>query len=825
MFKKIFNPTLVISLELALIAMSISSMIISLVILPDHYNKNIAWQNQHAKSLAMQFSLAIQTGRDKTVENLIDVSLKQFPELASIAIKSNNKTLISSPNHQKYWEQKTQKQKAATNITIEIPRAQGTPIELAICYKVQTYKWYQSPGFRTGLYIISGTFIMYLIFIRKMFRKALSGETASSTERVNEIFNTMSEAVVVLDKQERIILANNEFLELIDKSFPEIKETKINNQNWLEKPAIMPWTKTINEKTVVKGAQMSIQHKTENSIILANTTPIIDKDNTLNGVMVTLNDVTELHKQNEKIKVAMAELKENHKKIQAQNETLKEMSMKDPLTGCLNRRAFFELFESEWSGSKRHGYELSCIMLDIDFFKKINDNYGHSKGDEVLRVVPQVIRENIRKTDLVCRYGGEEFCLLMPHTDIAAAAIVAEKIRLKVEESNPGEIHTTMSIGISSAIFDPKSPQDLIDQADKALYFSKANGRNQHTRWDEIPEDMEIVSENQKKEEPKHFSGSTTISTLTDIPFQAVNALITALEQRDAMIGMHSRRVADLCVAIARDIMDHIDLYILEVAALLHDIGKIGVPDSILTKSTELSKTELATINYHMKNGAKILENAFHSSELTGIIKYNGAWFGGTPGYEELPVGENIPLRSRIIYVATAYDSMITDSVYRQSKTPQEAIAELKENSPKQFDPWVVSRLEEIISARREERAYMIPDEEDIKALRIGLEIEKLICAAEAEDIAMMSTLASSLANDATKLDIPEVAYPAAVLSEGIEKGKRLSELLQLVNELISECNRHQEQALKHKRKIQSDIDHDTSETPLESKAGESPED
>ncbi|MBN2065040.1 MAG: diguanylate cyclase [Sedimentisphaerales bacterium] len=793
MFK--INKIFAISLELALIAMSVASLAVTLWLLPGQKLKESQWINQHGRAIAVQFSLALQTGKDKTVENLMNISLEQYPQLGSIAIRSEGRTLMATANHNQLWDSKTQQEKALTNLSFTISRSKGAPLELQLAYKTQDTVWYKTDNFIVSVLVLFGTLIIYLMLIRKMLKKTLPENESESSERVNEIFNTMAEAVVVLDNEENIILANNEFQKLTSKSFPDLKASQINRLNWQDKPETMPWTKAIKNKELVKGIQMTIEMVSgEKRLVVANSTPVKDKDQSINGVMVTLNDITEIHLQNEKIKAAMAELKESHKKIQAQNAALKQMSMQDPLTGCLNRRAFFDIFDTEWSGSKRYGYELSCFMLDIDFFKKINDNHGHSAGDEVLKVVSELIRKMVRKSDHVCRYGGEEFCILLPHTDVASAALAAEKIRQKVEESYPSDIRVTISIGISATCFNANSPQELIDQADKALYYSKDTGRNRYTSWDKLPPE-EILSQNGKQSQSLVPDDSESY-TYIEIPFQAVNALINALEQRDAMTGMHCRRVADLCVAIARGLMGQVDIYILEVAALLHDIGKISVPDEILNKKTALSDAELVTMSYHLRRGVEIIENSFHSSELTGILKYRGAWYGGTPNKPEIPIGENIPLRSRIIHAATAYDSMVTGSLYRQAKSIDEALAVLKENSPAQFDPLIVARLTEIVTARKEEREYMLPNENEIKALRIGLEIEKLICAAESEDMALMNDLAKSLAKDATTLEIPELAYPAAVLGESIEKGKHMAELLPLVIDIISECNKQNEKII-----------------------------
>ncbi len=793
MFK--INKIFAVSLELALIAMSVASLAVTLWLMPGQKLKENQWINQHGRAVAVQFSLALQAGKDSTIQNLMNISLEQYPELGSIAIRSDGKIIMATADHEKLWDSKTQQEKALTNLSFTISRLKGAPLELQLAYKTDQTIWYKSDNFILSILVLIGTLIIYLILIRKMLKTTLPENESESSERVNEIFNTMAEAVVVLDNEENIILANNEFQKLTSKSFPDLKASQINRLNWQDKPETMPWTRAIKDKELVKGIQMAIEIASgEKRLVVANSTPVKDKDQSINGVMVTLNDITEIHLQNEKIKAAMAELKDSHKKIQAQNAALKQMSMQDPLTGCLNRRAFFDIFDTEWSGSKRYGYELSCFMLDIDYFKKINDNHGHSAGDEVLKVVSELIRKMVRKSDHVCRYGGEEFCILLPHTDVASAALAAEKIRQKVEESYPSDIRVTISIGISATCFEANSPQELIDQADKALYYSKETGRNRYTSWDKLPPE-EILSQSSKKTQSL-VSDDSESCTYIEIPFQAVNALINALEQRDAMTGMHCRRVADLCVAIARGLMSQVDIYILEVAALLHDIGKISVPDEILTKKSALSDAELVTMSYHLRRGVEIIENSFHSSELTGILKYRGAWYGGTPNKPEIPSGENIPLRSRIIHAATAYDSMITGGLYRQAKPIDEALAVLRENSPAQFDPLIVARLTEIVTARKEEREYMMPNENEIKALRIGLEIEKLICAAEAEDMALMNDLAKSLAKDATTLEIPELAYPAAVLGESIEKGKNMAELLPLVIDIISECNKQNEKII-----------------------------
>jgi diguanylate cyclase (GGDEF)-like protein len=163
------------------------------------------------------------------------------------------------------------------------------------------------------------------------------------------------------------------------------------------------------------------------------------------------------------------------------------------LTNCLNRRAFFEHCEAEFEIAKRDGKPLSCIMTDIDHFKSVNDTYGHGVGDQVIQSVANILRSGLRSIDFIGRYGGEEFCLLMPGVDIKQAAEIADRIRAGLEaQITPGNAalkHTvTSSFGVSSSDFGAPDPSKLIDQADKALYVSKESGRNRVSRWDKIDE-------------------------------------------------------------------------------------------------------------------------------------------------------------------------------------------------------------------------------------------------------------------------------------------------------------------------------------------------
>lgn len=180
----------------------------------------------------------------------------------------------------------------------------------------------------------------------------------------------------------------------------------------------------------------------------------------------------------------VANLEAAQAEILRQNGELERLASRDPLTGCLNRRAFYALFEEAFDESREQASELCCLMVDIDNFKRVNDQFGHAVGDQAIQAVANCLSAGLRLTDTVGRYGGEEFCLMFPRTTWAEATDLAERLRIRVGIEAGGRMRMavglalTVSIGVSSIAFGARTPLELIDQADKALYAAKESGRN-----------------------------------------------------------------------------------------------------------------------------------------------------------------------------------------------------------------------------------------------------------------------------------------------------------------------------------------------------------
>lgn len=176
-------------------------------------------------------------------------------------------------------------------------------------------------------------------------------------------------------------------------------------------------------------------------------------------------------------------VKERTKALEEANTLLESLSITDTLTGISNRRNFDSLLKREVNRARRHGLNLSCLMFDIDFFKNVNDTYGHLYGDEVLREIGRILRSELRGHDISARYGGEEFVILLPETDVNAAFLVAEKLREVIAKRDivKDKIKSNITVSFGIAQYDPstmKSREQLVEASDKALYEAKRTGRN-----------------------------------------------------------------------------------------------------------------------------------------------------------------------------------------------------------------------------------------------------------------------------------------------------------------------------------------------------------
>jgi len=401
--------------------------------------------------------------------------------------------------------------------------------------------------------------------------------------------------------------------------------------------------------------------------------------------------------------------------VRAGRDRMVGLSNTDFLTGLPNHRYFQERFDQEVKRAARYQRPLSLVMLDLDHFRQVNGEHGHQGGDEVLRQVAVLLKDALRESDVATRYGGEEFAVIMSETTAAEAYESAERIRGLVEEhpfvveshgtaalqtagpsgtlqgplgvpkGGQAEVRLTVSGGVAGFPGDSSDRNGLLVAVDVALLRAKGTHRNRIQRYSEDDGWPGLT-----------LDLADLHRALQDASVSAVAALSQALDARDHYTQGHSENVTRIALQVAKAMGMPRDMQAtLQVAGLLHDIGKIGVPDQVLRKPGKLTSDEWALIRSHPSMGGAILAKAPLLAEVIPIVLGHHERYDGK-GYPKGTSGQEIPLPARILAVADTYDAMTSDRPYRPAMTKEQALFELRANAGIQFDPEVVAAFESI---------------------------------------------------------------------------------------------------------------------------------
>jgi diguanylate cyclase (GGDEF)-like protein/putative nucleotidyltransferase with HDIG domain len=358
---------------------------------------------------------------------------------------------------------------------------------------------------------------------------------------------------------------------------------------------------------------------------------------------------------------------------------LADAARTDALTGLLNRRGFQELMEIETERALRSNRPLAIVVGDLDHFKHLNDRYGHGAGDVALVRFAAIASSASRRIDAVARIGGEEFALLLPDTEQHAAYLLAERLRRAVKvPSGEGLDLPTVSFGVASFPNHAADAPALMHAADQALYAAKAMGRDRSVIYN--PEVLASVL------------GGHLDAVVHNEHLSAVLVLAETLDLRDSSTSSHSQTVGRLAALIAKGMgFDDARVERVRLAGILHDIGKIGIPDWILHKPGKLSDAEWLEIKKHPEMGARIAASAKLDDIAEWILSHHERVDGG--GYPRGLDAELIADEAKILAVADAYEAMTADRVYRKALPAAHAEQELRRQSGAQFHPAAVDAL------------------------------------------------------------------------------------------------------------------------------------
>lgn len=385
--------------------------------------------------------------------------------------------------------------------------------------------------------------------------------------------------------------------------------------------------------------------------------------------------------------------------LDRKNKELTELSITDGLTKLYNHRFLQERFDFEFGKARRYGQVLSCLLIDIDHFKNINDTYGHQFGDCVLRDLSRLLKENSRESDICGRYGGEEF-MVVSSISIDDALKFAQKLHDAVASypfsDGTTTIKVTISIGVTDYKNDIKTKQEMIERADNALYQAKHEGRNTVRQWKERNDNDDKTMDPDAIEGLRNSFNNLTEKMRTTY-IESTNALVNAIDAKDHYTMEHSQNVANYAVALAKEIhLPDKTIETIKNAALLHDVGKIGIAQEILLKNGPLTKEEFEVMKRHPVIGVNILKDVKFLEKELPIILHHHERFDGK-GYPHGLKAYEIPLGARILAVVDAYDAMTTDRPYRKALSNEIAIEELRKGAGTQFSEELIDAFIRII--------------------------------------------------------------------------------------------------------------------------------
>jgi diguanylate cyclase (GGDEF)-like protein/putative nucleotidyltransferase with HDIG domain len=384
-------------------------------------------------------------------------------------------------------------------------------------------------------------------------------------------------------------------------------------------------------------------------------------------------------------------------------QTALDLAITDGLTGLKTHRYFREALEGECSRSARTGRPFSVIMMDLDGFKRVNDQGGHLEGDRVLAAVATLLDARSRQSNVVARYGGDEFAVLMPDTNAEQAKILAERLRSALETDHFLHAHgVTASIGIATFPDHGPTPEEILRVADSGMYLAKhydgngvkvvslSMGAGDGERDQRLLEAyLGVAVKRMFSTAPDTLSRYQHKFKQMKPLWDTITALAFAVEAKFPYMKDHFQKVSKLAVQIATQAgLSQAEIEDIRLAGIVHDIGKLHVPESVYDKPTHLTAEEFEIVKSHAVWGAKILE-PLKVISIERIVRHHHEAFNGR-GYPDKLKGEQIPLGARIIAVADAFDAMVSGRPYRKARTVEEALAELCRCRGTQFDPSVL---------------------------------------------------------------------------------------------------------------------------------------
>ncbi len=483
-------------------------------------------------------------------------------------------------------------------------------------------------------------------------------------------------------------------------SVEEFMEIKV-SQLYQDPKDRVKYLEKIKEIGLVKGEELKLR-KIDGTFILASLTSKVNFDSKGDPIWIdgVIEDITERKKAEQNLVLL-------NKEMVKSNKRLKQLALRDPHTGLYNHRYLQDAIEAEFYRAKRYVHPLSLMMLDVDYFKSINDVYGHLFGDLVLKQLARQLKRMVRQYDIVVRFGGEEFMIISPSIDRSGAIKLAQRLIDAINLYNFGDKNHIVKLKLSIAVASYPEDKimkgmDLVEISDQILNKVKEFGGNNVYSSLDIKKKIPSLSRKPKieisflKDKIEKLTKRTNQSLI-----EAVFAFAKTIELKDQYTGEHVEKTVQYATEIARALnLPNDEIERIKQAAILHDLGKIGISEKILVKKLKLTKEEFEEIKKHPQIGVDIIRPVKFLHNIIPLILYHHERWDGR-GYPNGLKGEEIPVGARVVALADVYQALTSNRPYRKAYSEKEALKIIKKGSGTQFDPRVVTKFVQIMQKKK----------------------------------------------------------------------------------------------------------------------------
>lgn len=542
MYKKYMAPItrpLILASSLVMLSLSVLFMADLLGLRSDTSDTSRDSRKVHVEALAVHLSTLASSGDLQDIQTTVSRFVLSNGDVRAASLVRDTGVVLAELGDTTLFDISVSGS-TATQLRVPIYDESRLWGEVRVVFAPLTNRWQEivSLAFIALCSLLAFTAFLSRALIQLDPRRAVPG-------RVDSAMNLFSAGVIVLDSKLRIVMANQSAARIANQSSEELTGHTLDEWTWQkDEDWQSPWETTLRSGLAISDERLTLLTEDEHERAFLVSCVFVGDDGR-QGVLVTLDDMTTVENQNRELTGLVVKLRQSQELINKKNRELNLLATTDPLTEVANRRTLMEKLDELMQQARAKRTPLSCIMTDIDHFKDVNDTYGHAAGDDVIKATAEVLKELCGEQDIVGRYGGEEFVVILPGLDAGAAAEVAERARIAIIALAYGDRlavpSLTSSFGVSDLSSGVTDGPALIDSADQGLYQAKQRGRNRVVIYDpnnSVRKPSVVPQAEPLGAKPQNVA---MIPSASDLSQARIRELEKLLEQRDQELSAISQ--------------------------------------------------------------------------------------------------------------------------------------------------------------------------------------------------------------------------------------------------------------------------------------------